>query len=158
MVLFALWMDLRGPPIELRPFASEDIEAGAVIDQSNIEYRKVPEGLLPDVTLRGYAAVALAAGDPLTAGATTDRPPVPDGWWAIEIPTPAGILPGSDVQLIVGDELGTVVPGLVLTVGSQAESAAWSEELSMVAIPAEHAPSVASANSLDTLTVLISGW
>ena len=158
LVLFALWMDLKGPPVELRPFAIDDIEVGAKIDQSSVEYREVPAGILPEVATLSYAAISITAGEPLTATATTDRAPLPDGWWAIEIPTPTGVLPGTELRLIVDDESGTDVPALVLSVGPQSESDAWSEDLSMVAIPAEQAASVASAKSLGTLTVLITAW
>ncbi|MFW2340217.1 MAG: hypothetical protein ACN4GK_09230 [Acidimicrobiia bacterium] len=157
LVLFALWMDLKGPPVELRPFAIDDIEVGAKIDQSSVEYREVPEGILPEVATLSYAAISITAGEPLTATATTDRAPLPDGWWAIEIPTPTGVLPGTELRLI-DDESGTDVPALVLSLGSQSESDAWSEDLSMVAIPADQAASVASAKSLGTLTVLITAW
>ena len=151
-------MDLTGPPAELRPFAIDDIEVGAKIDQSSVEYREVPAGILPEVATLNYAAISIAAGEPVTATATTDRVPLPDGWWAIEIPTPSGVLPGTELRLIVDDEFGTVAPALVLSVGSQSESDAWSEDLSMVAIPADQAASVASAKSLGTLTVLITAW
>lgn len=158
LVLFALWMDLKGPPVELHPFAIDTIEVGDLIDQSRLEYREVPEGMLPDVPVRGFAAVSIAPGEPLTAAATTDRTPLPDGWWAIEIQTPAGVIPGTELRLIIDDGVGTEVPALVLSVEPSGESPSWSEDLSMVAIPAEQAATVASSRSLGSLTVLITDW
>lgn len=157
IVAGALWMDLRGTPTELRPFARASIEAGTRIDDDLIEFRNVPVGLLPEVTPGGFAITAIGAGEPLTPALLTDNGPLPDGWWALEMDVPDGAVPGTELRLVV-EGSGTVIPAVVVAAASAVRPGGWTDESAMVAIPAETATTVAAAVSHAGVSVLIVEW
>ncbi len=150
-------MDLRGTPSEPRPFARNSIEAGAWIEDDLIEYREVPVGLLPEITPDGFAITAIAAGEPLTAALLTDKGPLPDGWWALEMDVPDGAVPGTELRLVV-EGAGTAIPAIVVAVAPAVQPAGWSNDSAMVAIPAETAKTVAAAISSAGVSVLVVEW
>ena len=94
-------------PVTLHPFASVDIPAGAELSEDMFDYREIPAGLLPSVAVHGRLTVGLSQGDPLTSGVLADlESAVPDGWWAVELEAPPGLLPGSRALLVAGGRDG----------------------------------------------------
>ena len=99
----------RGPtPAEVEhPYARIDLPAGSVVDEENVEWRRVPGGVLPPVELGGLALVDIPAGQPLSpALVATDSIEPPENWWALEVPLPPGALPGGAVRLVLLPGLG----------------------------------------------------
>jgi hypothetical protein len=159
IVVGALWMDLHKEPTELRPFAIGPIEAGSPIDPALVEYRPVPEGILPDVALDGIATTLIDAGEPVLPSALGDRQPLPDGWWALEMTIPTGTTAGSELRLIANDGSTSIaIPALVMAVGRSDPPSGWSDDSALVAVPEDQALLVAAALELDQLTVLLAGW
>ena len=81
-------------PVTLHPYARMDIPAGAELSEDLFEYREIPEGILPAAIAHGTLAAPLSRGEPLTSAVLAGmEPPVPDGWWAVELETPPGTPP-----------------------------------------------------------------
>ena len=158
VVAGALWMDFRGEPTELRPFALAGIEAGASVDETMLEYREVPIDLLPDVDPIGFAVVAIAAGEPLTPAALTEHGPLPEGWWAVEMEVPTGTTPGTELRLVVDDTGGIAIPAIVTAVVPTDQRSSWERDTAMVAIPQDRAAEIAEALSGTGVTVLVVEW
>lgn len=158
VVTGALCMDLRGDPTELRPFAATDIAAGAAIRPEMVEYRAVPTGLLPEVNLVGFTLNSIPAGDPVTQALITDRSAVPDGWWALEMEAPSGVIPGTELRLAIEADAGTPVPAVVLGVVSPEVPGGWSENTALVAVPSDRAATVATALARAAVSVLVVEW
>ncbi|MDF1595882.1 MAG: SAF domain-containing protein [Acidimicrobiia bacterium] len=158
VVAGALWMDLRGTPTELRPFAVADIEAGAAIQPEMVEYRAVPAGFLPEVNLVGFTLTSIPAGDPVTPALLTDRSGVPDGWWALEMGVPSGVIPGTELRLAIEADAGIVVPGVVIGLVSPEAPGGWSENTALVAVPSDQAATVATSLARAGVSVLVVDW
>jgi hypothetical protein len=153
----ALWMDLRGKPTEPRPFTVSSIAAGDRIVDEMLEYREVPVGVLPEVNVDGYAMGPLSPGEPLTPSVISDRDPLPDGWWAMEMEVPTGAGSGAVLRLVI-EGAATVVPGLITNVVSAGQSAGWVRETAMVAVPSDQASAVATALTDGKVSVLVVDW
>ena len=158
VVAGALWMDFRGEPTELRPFAMAGIEAGAAVDETMLEYREVPIDLLPDVDPIGFAVVAIAAGEPLTPAALTEHGPLPEGWWAVEMEVPTGTTPGTELRLVVEDTGGIAIPAIVTAVAPTDQRSGWERDTAMVAMPQDRAAEIAEALSRAEVSVLVVEW
>jgi hypothetical protein len=150
-------MDLRGEPTEPRPFAVTSIAAGDRIVEEMLEYREVPVGVLPEVDADGYAVEPISPGEPLTPSVISDRDPLPDGWWAMEMEVPTGAGSGTELRLVI-EGVAAVVPGLITSVVSADQSAGWVRETAMVAVPSEQAPGVATALADGKVSVLVVDW
>ncbi len=144
-------------PVTLHPFASVDIPEGAELSEDLFEYREIPEGLLPAVAVRGVLVVPLSRGDPLTSAVLDGtETAVPDGWWAVELETPPGLLPGAHVLLVAGgDGLSPTtepIPGVVIRPMAEGQEPG---ERALIAIPAEQLARVSAASAYGTLTVAV---
>jgi hypothetical protein len=151
-------MDVRGDPTDLRPFAATDIAAGSPIQPEMVEYRAVPTGLLPEVNLVGFTLNSVRAGDPITQALLTNRGSVPDGWWAIEMPVPSGVSPGTELRVAIETDAGTVVPAVVIGVAAPEAPDGWSEKTALVAVPSDRAAEVATALARAGVSVLVVEW
>ncbi|MDE0122403.1 MAG: hypothetical protein OXS33_11860 [bacterium] len=151
------FIQLMPSPVTLHPFAGMDIPAGAELSDDLFEYREIPEGLLPATAVHGILAVPLSRGDPLTsavlAGTNTV---VPDGWWAVELETPPGLLPGSQVLLVAGGDgpatAAEPIPGVVIHPMAEGRDPV---ERALIAVPAEQLARVSTASAYGTLTVAV---
>ena len=146
VLLGALAWDLRSAPTAMHPFAARAIEAGAVPGAEDVEWRRIPAGVLATPSLEGVvAAVDLAAGEPITASALTGPTTVPDGWVALPVDIGSHAPAGAEVVLIVVDPPGSV-PGIVV----QAQSGdPYSLDFvpAVVAVPRDRAVDVAIAST-----------
>jgi hypothetical protein len=134
----AVAWDLSSRATEPAPFASVMIPRGGSISPDTIEWRQVPVGLLHPVNLdEARAAVRIDSGDPITQGAVSSTPPVPEGWWTIAMDLPPAALPGSSVRIVLangvgvtgvvvepsgGDSFGVRTPGLVAVPGELSDA------------------------------------
>ena len=144
-------------PVTLHPFARVDIPAGARLSGDLFEYREIPEGLLPEAAIHGVSAVPLSRGDPLTAAviARTETA-VPDGWWAVELETPPGLLPGGHVLLVAGgDGLSTAAEPILGVVIRPMAEGRETGEMALIAVPGDQLARISTASAYGTLTVAV---
>jgi len=156
VLLGAAWIELRGSPEVLHPFAAEELSAGLALDEASLEWRKVPSGLLAPVALDGVLQRPVEAGSPvLPADLALGRPPIPSGWWAVEVPLPARAAAGQGVQLVLLGRQGSTVAGIVVEPRPPTDAFDFGDLPGLVAVPAEDAPLVAAAALDGALAVLI---
>ena len=148
VLCIGLYLDMRPAALTSYPFTMEDVATGARID-SSLEWRDIPAGSLPEWpgTVSGFAVVDLAAGTPLLPALVTTSA-IPDGWWAVPVPLPHRVPPGTPVRVALGE---VVVDGM--TVGEPDDSGF--EIVGSVAFPATDAAQVAMAASTSALVVMI---
>ena len=153
LVVFAVWIDLRGGGSEERPFAAADLAPGATLSEENVEWREVQRGLLPKANLDGkVAAHAIERGDPITPSSTADYRLPPDDWWSVELPLPDGATAGQAARVVVEDPPISMDAVIV----SIAESGAFANsDRGLVAVPADHADTVARAAARGAAIVLV---
>lgn len=148
--------ELRPRPQVSHPFAATDLPAGTVLSADSFERRLVPAGLLPVVEPTGTLLHALEDGEPLLPSHLAGVA-IPEGWWAVEVPVPAGATPGMLVKVVVVSSDGRpplTSDGVVSSVGS---TDSLNENLALVAVPADNAEAIASAALVGELAVLFTG-
>lgn len=147
----ALWVEFRPDPSVEAPYAVVDIAPGDLVTADNTEMRRVPEDLVPAAELDQLAVRSIPAGDPVLARdvASTVLPP---GWWVVSVALPPTAEVGEEVRLVLLDT-GDTVPGVVAHAGVDDPFAAADGG---VAVPPEHAASVAMATASGRLAVLVS--
>ena len=152
LVATAAWLDLRPAPTVLQPFAASDLVAGTTVDESLVEWRRIPRGILPGLDEpRGTLLRTVSAGEPLLPSAlSTRRIPTPAGWWTMEVQLPTGAVPGQEVQLILlpsgPDDEPRSVPGLVIAPApTDPDPLAIEPEPGLVAVPENLAMMAAAA-------------
>ena len=155
-------MDLRPEPAIRQPFAAVDLLAGAPLEESVIEWRTVPTGLIPPFPdPAGIILHPVAAGEPLVPSlVSADRIPVPDEWWTMEVQLPPGSFPGQGVQLIVlpthTDETPRSLPALVVVPApADPDPLAIEPPPGVVAVPHEFAASAAAAIAEGRVTAIL---
>jgi len=154
LLLGALAWDLRGPALEVRPFAARALAAGEAVDASAVEWREVPAGLLPSTDLTGaVVAVDLAVGDPLLPALLGTRVAVPNGWWEVPVAVGTHAAAGDSVMLVITDPPSTV-EGLVVS-PQQGDAYSLDYRPAVVAVPAEAAALVASAAAQGSLVAAV---
>lgn len=117
LVVVSFYLEIRPEPGVLHPFAGRDLSAGAELDPDSISWRRVPQGLLPEVDPQGVLKIDVAAGEALTPSMIGGQPMAPDGWWALEMPVPAGTLNGTEVRLVVDIRTSPrVIPGVLMRI------------------------------------------
>ena len=150
IVAIALYMDITGPPTEPYPFVARSAAAG---DELHIEWRRIPTGLLPAAEAPPATTWrALEAGVPLVPGAAGEAPLVPEGWWALETNLPSTAVAGAAV-LVAVREPALQVTGVV--VAPPATGSFGSALPGLIALPGEHAATVASALAEHRASILI---
>jgi hypothetical protein len=145
-------MDLRPEPTVRQPYAAVDLVAGTPLDESMIEWRSIPDGLIPLFPdPEGIILHPVAAGEPLVPSlVSAGRIAVPDGWWTMEVQLPPGSFPGQGVQLIVlpdhTDETARSLPGLVVVPAPlDPDPLAIETPPGLIAVPQEFAATAAAA-------------
>lgn len=153
LIVAALMWDLRSSAEVLYPFTSRAVTAGARITETEVEWRRMPEGAmaLPDLS-DPIASRDLPAGEPILPSAVSATMVIPEGWWSVPVPLPTTAVPGTAVHLIdTISELET--DGIVVTAGS--DDLLSFEQSGMVAVAPEAAAHVAIAAREGTLVVLL---
>ncbi len=154
LLLGALAWDLRGPAMELRPFAGRPLRAGEALDDSAVEWREVPAGLLRAPDLDGAtAAVDLAPGDPLVDAVLSREVAVPPGWWKVPLAVGTYAAAGDSVMLVITDPPATV-EGLVVS-PQQGDAYSLDYRPAVVAVPADAAAQVAAAAAAGSLVAAV---
>ena len=153
LLVAALAWDVRGRTGIPYPFAAHQIAAGAAIEESDVEWKTVPAGLLamPDLSAP-IAARAIAAGEPILASALDATGSIPDGWWSVPVALPSAAVAGSRVRLIATDTM-VESEGIVVAVGSADLLSV--AEAGLVAVPPDHATAMAAASVAGSLIVLV---
>jgi hypothetical protein len=162
LIIAAAWMDIRPQPTSRQPFAAVDLYPGIALDNTMIEWRSVPIGLLPPLDdPQGIVLHSVTAGEPLVPSIlSATRIPTPEGWWTMEIHLPVGAVPGQAVQLILLptglEEDPRSVPGLVIVPPPQDQDPlAIEPEPGLVAVPSEWATLAAAAVAQSSVTVIL---
>lgn len=152
-VVVAIWFELAPDPTVEHPYARVDLPAGAEVTPLDFERREVPRNVLPTVEPEGLLVIALAKGQPLMPGMISATPAVPLGWWALDVPIPAGVGAGTEVRLLVDQELSPrVVVGVVVRVQ---EADSFEGNVALVAVPEADAAAAASAVAQGSVAVLV---
>ncbi len=157
LVGLSWWIQLAPSPLTVHPFATEEIAAGTDLSQDMFEWREIPEGTLEPVAVQGSARVAIRVGDPLLPSlVATARARVPEGWWAVELATPTGLLPGQHLLLVAGGDgfsgAQQPIPGLVVR---PSKGGYDSGEKALIAVPGEHLATISQASGYGTLTIAV---
>jgi hypothetical protein len=149
----AVYVEFRPDPTVDSPFATAPIEPGDVIDETNTELRRVPDGLLESGKRGDVATRSILSGSPVLATDVGQQgQTVPSGWWIVGVTLPEGADVGEDVRLVLL-ESGDEVPGVVAHPGSDDPFAAADGG---VAVPSERSSDVAVAAANGRLAVMIS--
>ena len=157
LVAVAFGVELTGPVTEERWFARTDISAGQQLEPGLFELKQVSAGSLADVAPAGFALVAIASGDPLTASTINPRSRItPTGWWSIEITVPQHLTAGQSVRLVIANSEAepTVVDGIAVSVGTNNDPFTQQTAVGIIAVPPEDAAIVASASQSGRMSVL----
>ena len=148
----AVWIEVRPDPSMPHPFAIEDIPAGAVIDESNTEQRRVPVGTFEAVEIGGVAVESIGFDEPVLASDLGDpNGRVPEGWWMVEVALPSTARTGAAARLVMLDS-GAAADGIVV---SPAIDDPMGSGLGMIAVESEQAADVARAAKDGRLAVMI---
>jgi len=153
IAVVAVYVEFRPDPTVDSPFATAAIATGDVIDETNTELRRVPEGLLESAAKGEVATRSIPPGSPVLATDVGEQAhTVPPGWWIVGVTLPDGADVGDDVRLVLLDS-GLEVPGVVAHPGSDDPFAAADGG---VAVPSGQSSDVAMAAANGRLAVLIS--
>ena len=152
LVTVAFVADVRGPATTAYPFTASPTPAGTPVEALAIEWRDLPTGSLPDAELNGRLRLDLPAGTPLVPSLLEDESPIPAGWWTVELPLAANATPGADVRVVVLDPPLAVVGTVVAPPTSDMLSGRL---LGAVALPPEHADTVARSAAVDGVVTMI---
>ena len=150
VVCSGLYLDLRPTAVATYPFAARTVASGEPI-ASQIEWRKIPKGVLPEWhgEVTGFAATEIAAGTPLVPSLATDIE-IPEDWWAVSLPLPYAVAPGRRVRIAIDSAIVEgVLVGDITDTGFQLRGS--------VAFPAAAAALVASAAAADDALVVMIG-
>ncbi len=151
VVVAVIVVELGEPPTIAYPFAADAIEAGVAADEASIEWREVPEGLLPHAQLAGSVRTDIDAGSPITPDRLTATSTVPADWWVIELPVGRTATVGAEIRIVVLDPRTTVTG--VLT-GLPEPDPFGGDLLGAVAIPPDSADLVARAAANDAVVTM----
>ena len=152
VVAVAFALEFRSSPTESRPFAADAISPGDMVEEL-VEWRDVPEGVLPQVDSAGATAIgSIARGEPILPSQLGTGPPVPPGWWSVALPLPETAAPGTAVRVVVDDPPITS-EGIV--VGAPTVDDFGIDRSGLVALPGAAVDEVARAAGRGGVTVLI---
>jgi len=148
----AFWLEIRPEQVVDHPFAVVDIAPGEPIGSENTEMRAIPQGLLDPIPDRAHAIERISAGSPVLAADSGDRRAVlPENWWVVSVPLPAGAAVGDSVSLVLLDS-GEAVDGIVSGLPGSGPFAAAEGG---IAVDAATAPEVAMAAANGRVAVLL---
>lgn len=148
----ALWIEFRPATTTPHPFASEDLAAGAVVDEANTEIRAVPVGTFSPVELGQTTLGPIVSGDPILASQVGEAGgAAPAGWWSLEMPLPRGSHRGDGARIVLLDS-DVVAQGVV--VGDPDEDPLGSGT-GLIAVEPEKAPDVARAAGEGRAVVMV---
>lgn len=156
IVIAAVGWDLSKRSTEPFPYAAIDIERGAVVTEDMVRWEEIGRGSIPyasslDHGIGMVAAIAIAAGDPITRSVVQPGSPIPADWWSVPVNLPAGVSVGSRVRLASTD--GLSVNGIVSIEASSDQFGLTAT--GAVAVPEADASRVSVAAATDSLIVLI---
>lgn len=105
-----IYLDTRPTPGVSYPFSSDAVAAGDDIEAA-VEWRDVPVGILPEWNhpVTGSALAAIPAGTPVLPNLVAEVVP-PAGWWAVSLPLPYRVAPGTRVRIMAA---GSLIEGIV---------------------------------------------
>jgi hypothetical protein len=153
LVAVSLYFEVRPVPGVLHPFATRNLSAGSELDEGSIDWRRVPQGLLPEVETQGVLRIDVIAGEALSPSMVGHQPVAPTGWWALEIPVPSGTRNGAEVRLVVDTRTKPrVIPGVLIRM---IDSGGFEGTTGLVAVPESEVGSAAAAAADSTLEVLV---
>ncbi|MBU1865463.1 MAG: hypothetical protein KKE89_03530 [Actinobacteria bacterium] len=154
LVIGAAMWDLRPEPTTLHPYLITDVSAGDPIEDGDIEWRRVPAGLIaaPDLSAP-IAATDLNSGQPLCDAMLRKPAVVPPGWWSVPVTVGSHAGAGDEVLLVVVDPPTTVV-GIVVT-PQRGDPYSLNYRPASVAVPAASAPLIAASSSSGTLVAAV---
>jgi hypothetical protein len=160
VLLFAAWVEVRPDRSVDHPFAATEIPAGALIDESLIDWRPIPVGALPPIVVQGVATIAIPAGTPLIAPLLgSQERDAPDGWWTMELEFSPDLQRGAALQLVVIPGPGEVpiapIPAVVVVPAGATSFSGASPGL--VAVPPQDAAAAAIAAAAGKIAVLAGG-
>jgi hypothetical protein len=148
----AIWIEIRPEPTILHPFAIEDIDRGALVDEANTEMRPVPADMFSPVELGQATASSVRSGDPvLASGLDEEAQRVPDGWWSLEVALPSGAHRGDSARIVLLDS-DTVAAGVVV---EETGEDPLGSGLGLVAVDPDQAAEVARAVGEGRAVVMI---
>jgi hypothetical protein len=152
IVVTGLVVELRPAATVPHPFAIHTIEAGAAIDETVVEWKEVPHGLLGTVHLPTTAHRQIPAGEPVPAPSMSedDIHGIPPGWWGLEVDLPTGARSGMGVRLIGGFGMAN---GVIVEV----REGDFGERSGLIAVPEDSAEAVAIAAMDGALALLVGG-
>ena len=146
-------IDLSDAPTRSHPYLTAPATMGQTLDESLLEWREVPEGVLPHVDIDAVVATRdLSAGEPLLPSGVTTPPTIPPDWWAVPLPIPGNPAPGTAVRIVLTDTSATV-EGVVVSAAFQ--DGFTYQHTGLAAVPGEHADAVAAAAIDQRLVVLL---
>ncbi len=146
-------MEFRPSHSVRHPFLASALAAGSPIGRDDIVWRDVPAGLLTMPDLEGAeAGHDLAAGEPILPSDIAPGWQPPPGWWAVPVRVAAPAPPGSAVRVVVLDEL-LATDGILLR--SPPQDPFSVADVSLVAVPGEHAAGIAAAAARNAVVVLV---
>ncbi|MGI8518586.1 MAG: hypothetical protein ACR2ME_09650 [Acidimicrobiia bacterium] len=156
ILLAAMAWEIRPVSQERRPFLAAAVSAGDGVTTDQIDWRDVPVGVLPELAEPGGTFVAdFSAGTPLVASMLAAEPAMPDGWWGIEVPVPAGTSAGTDVRLVVDvRQEPRVIAGLVIRIVGEDS---FDGLTALVAVPESEVGAAAAALADGSLRTLVGG-
>ena len=154
LVSVAFVADVRGPVTTAYPFAAAAAVAGTSADALIIEWRDLPVGALAGGEVAGRLRIDVPAGTPLVPSLFEHGAPIPTGWWTVELPLAAHATPGTDVRVVVLDPPLALVGTVVVAPNSDMLSGRLTGP---VALPPEHADTVARAAARDGVVTMIAG-
>ena len=155
LIAAGLWSELAPTATVAHPFAASDVAAGRPVP---VEWRQVPRGLLPPVGDDPVAAHPIAAGEPLVPSALTDDTvDLPAGWWALPLPLPVHVAPGTPVRVVVTTSglPARSYDGIVVESAAEPSAFDYGPAEALVAVPGSAAEPVAAAAAGGQVTVLV---
>ncbi len=153
VALGVIYLEVRPEPTVQHPFATRAILAGETITTDNTELRSVPIGLFETIPGSSTAARLIPSGSPVLTHDVGDKSdPIPSGWWVVSLDVPRSAREGDRVRVVVVDS-GLVVEGYV---AAAPDPDPFSHLGGGIAIPGEHAATIAGAAVDGRVVVLIS--
>jgi hypothetical protein len=151
LVIAAMAWDLSARATAPFPFAARTIQRGEQMDETAIEWKSAPVGLLPLPDLGGAtAAVTIGRGEPISPSALRFAAAVPAGWWTVALELPPAVLPGTHVRIVLGGSEG--VSGIV--VEPSREDSFGLRSAGLVAVPPQAADAVGFAAGAGQIVIL----